>query len=307
MTECERIVEQGFLPSSFFEEEIRCDYKVTHEMKKVWAIYLELYSVLKELCDKHGLLLFTDGGTTLGAIRHKGFIPWDDDMDVCLLRKDYNILKSLSNELPPPFFLQNAATDSEFGFSFMRICNSNTAYSVRPFTHALFNKGISIDIFPLDKVTEEDYLPRRKKIDELIKKNSAYMRRNLPNKNEHDVEYLRNYLDMNSNPIDIWNEIEEIATIDEEKETPYISLLVSTQYAPEKKIWPKHIFTDGISKPFENKEVVVPIGYDEQLKIYFGDYMKFPPVTERGKWHSAEFYPDIPYKDYYMNEYGLYK
>ena len=95
--------------------------------------------------------------------------------------------------------------------------------------------------------------------------------------------------------------------MDEDEDTPYISLLVSTQYAPEKKIWPKHIFVDGVCKPFENKEVVVPVGYDEQLKIYFGDYMKFPPVAERGKWHAAQFFPDIPYKDYYMNEFGLYK
>lgn len=306
MTECERIIEQGILPKSFFEEEIRCDFLVTKERKKIWAVELELYMILKQLCDKFGLRLFTDGGTTLGAVRHNGFIPWDDDLDVCLLRSDYEILKQLSKEFPSPFFLQNADTDPEFGFSFMKLCNSNTAYNVRPFAYARFNKGIHIDIFPIDKVTQEDYLTRRQQISFLIQKNSAYMRKDLPEKTERDEMLIDKYLDETMKPIDVWHRIEEIATQDEDKDMPYLSLLVSTQYAPEKKIWPKRVFDGVVEKDFENIKMMVPSGYDEQLRIYFGDYMQFPPVEERGNWHSADFFPDIPYKQYYHEKYGLY-
>lgn len=306
MTECERIIKNGILPESFFKPETICDFYVDENRKKVWAIELELYTILFNLCEKNGLSLFTDGGTTLGAIRHEGFIPWDDDIDVCLLRSDYEKLKKLAGNIPPPFFLQNADTDPEFGFSFMRLTNSNTAYDVKPFTHALFNKGIYIDIFPIDKVTKEDYIQRRELIENLTKKNSAYMRKDFPKKTERDLMLVDKYLDKTMTPSDVWHCIEEIATQDEDKDTPYLSLLVSTQYAPEKKIWPLRVFEGVVAKDFETIKVNVPIGYDEQLSIYFGDYMQFPPVEERGKWHNSLFMPDIPYKQYYHEQYGLY-
>lgn len=306
MTECERIKTSGFLLENFFSPEYSCDFFVDENRKKIWAIELELYLVLKKVCDKYNLQLFTDGGTTLGAIRHKGFIPWDDDFDVCLLRSDYEKLKNLSDEFPDPFFLQNADTDPEYGFSFMKLCNSNTAYDVRPFTHACFNKGIHIDIFPIDKVTKEDYLPRRQQIAELIQMNSAYMRKDLPEKTERDKILIEKYLDSTKKPVDVWHQIEVIATQDEDKDTPYLSLLVSTQYAPEKKIWPRKVFDRVAEKEFETIKVNVPSGYDEQLRIYFGNYMQYPPVEERGKWHEATFLPDTPYKQYYHERYGLY-
>jgi len=306
MTECERIMQEGFLPIEFFNPEFICGFYVDELRKKIWAIELELYIVLRDVCDRHGLRLFTDGGTTLGAVRHNGFIPWDDDLDVCLLRNDYEKLKLLSKEFPSPFFLQNADTDSEYGFSFMKLCNSNTAYDVRPFTHALFNKGIHIDIFPIDKVTQEDYLIRRQQISALIQKNSAYMRKDLPRKLECDKKLIDDHIDESMTPADIWHQIERIATEDEEKDTPYLSLLVSTQYAAPKKIWSKNIFDSCVKLDFSSIKVNVPVGYDEQLKIYFGEYMKYPPIEERGKWHSATFFPDIPYKQYYHEHYGLY-
>ena len=92
---------------------------------------------------------------------------------------------------------------------------------------------------------------------------------------------------------------------DQKSETDYLSLLVSVQYAPEKKIWPKQIFSDSVEMEFSGIKVKVPVGYDEQLKIYFGNYMEFPPVEKRGTWHSAKFLPDIDYKSYYLQEYGV--
>lgn len=92
---------------------------------------------------------------------------------------------------------------------------------------------------------------------------------------------------------------------DQKIETGYLSLLVSVQYATEKKIWSKHIFSDSIEMDFSGIKVNVPVGYDEQLKIYFGNYMEFPPVEKRGTWHSAKFLPDIDYKTYYRQEYGV--
>lgn len=306
MTECERIIRSGGVSKSFLEPETICDFYVDENRKKVWAIEIDLYTKLLKVCKKHNIQLFTDGGTTLGAVRHKGFIPWDDDLDVCLLRKDYDHLKSLSEEFSHPYFLQSPETDAEYGFSFMKLCNSNTTYEVRPFTHAKFNHGIHIDIFPIDKVTKEDYIERRCLIAKLIAENSAYMRRNLPVKTERDKEMINYNLKGNYiSPLDNWKKIEAIAKCDESKDTEYLSLLVSTQYAPEKKLWSKYIFENAVGMDFSGINVYVPIGYKEQLSIYFGRYMQFPPIEQRGTWHSAQFFPDIPYKEYYKKHYNV--
>ncbi len=75
------------LPDGFLDEEVRCDYTITHEMKKIWAVELDLLEKLLNVCKKHGIKIFASGGTLLGAIRHKGMIPWDDDIDMMMFRE----------------------------------------------------------------------------------------------------------------------------------------------------------------------------------------------------------------------------
>lgn len=305
MTEAERIYQEGWLPKEFWEESIRCDYSIPFTIKKVWAIELDLYREFARVCDKSNLMYFTDGGTTLGAIRHGGFIPWDDDFDVCMPRNSYEKLKNLAQQFKNPYFLQNVYTDSEYGYSFMRLMNENTTAVPEAFSHCRFRHGICIDIFPLDKVTKEDYLPRRKKMQELIMRNSAYMRMNHPCKSKKDQEIIEQYYDSSINLCEAFHEIEELAMQDEEIETDYLSLLVSTQYDASKKIWPKRIFDSYVEKNFESIRVRVPVGYEEQLHIYFGNYMEYPPLEEREKWHDMRFYPDIPYRHYYRENYNI--
>ena len=92
MTEIERLIEKGVFKESFFEEEYKCDFKVDVVRKKVWAIEIDLLLEFDRVCKKHGLKYFLAFGSLLGAIRHQGFIPWDDDMDVVMPRDDYQKL-----------------------------------------------------------------------------------------------------------------------------------------------------------------------------------------------------------------------
>lgn len=305
MTEINRIKQEGWLPENFWNEEIRNDYTISAEMKKLWAIEMDLYREVARVCEKFNLNYFTDGGTTLGAVRHKGFIPWDDDFDICMPREDYEKLQTLFKEFNHPYFLQTPKTDPEYGYSFMRLRNSNTAVVVKPFTHARFNQGIYLDIFPIDKVTPQDIAPRMDRIKELIMKNSAYMRKDYPEKTERDLQRIKEYLDPSMKPIDVWNAINKEAVADNDMDTDYVSLIVTTIFAPEKVTWHKRIFEGYKEVPYESITVRIPAGYDEQLKCYYGNYMEFPPVADRGIWHSMEFYPEISYKQLYKEKFAV--
>ena len=100
------------LPDGFLNEEVRCGYTVTKQMKEVWAVELDMLEKLLSVCKKHDIKIFASGGTMLGAVRHQGFIPWDDDIDMMMFRDDYEKLcKVAQEEFEYPYFFQTEYTD----------------------------------------------------------------------------------------------------------------------------------------------------------------------------------------------------
>ena len=93
------------IPHDFINDEVRCDYTVSSKIKEVWAVELDLLNQLDIVCKAHNLKYFAGAGTLLGAVRHKGFIPWDDDIDVYMLRSDYDKLIALACAFKEPYFL----------------------------------------------------------------------------------------------------------------------------------------------------------------------------------------------------------
>ena len=167
------------LPDAFFREEVRWGYTVSQQMKEVWAVELDLLSELLRVCDKYGIQISAVQGTLLGAVRHRGFIPWDDDIDMGMLREDYEKLCEVAPaEFKEPYFFQTEYTDhgSLRGHAQLRNSKTTAILMTEKKRYLQFNQGIFIDIFPYDyvlddkskRIKEQKHIIRLKKLTYVI-------------------------------------------------------------------------------------------------------------------------------------------
>lgn len=297
MTECERIIKDGVLPESFFEEETRSDFLVTTERKKIWAIELDLYLKFAEVCEKYGFRYFAAFGTILGAVRHKGMIPWDDDVDVCMPREDYDRFCQLAvSDFQEPYLLQTPYTDNGYYYSFAKIRNVNTTCMPVVMSKSGFCHGICLDVFPLDFCNLETYEQDRNEIYNCIMKCSSFMKKNNENLDEIQQLKLRQYY--TNDPLSEYLKIQKIASNPLYYNSGYIAVSVNTILKPQQLIWHDSDFSGSLDMPFETIKMRLPLGFENILRKIYGNYMEFPPVQQRGGWHSGVIWnPDVSYKE----------
>lgn len=126
------------------------------QLEQLKSIELEMLKAFIKACDMLNVKYFLLGGTLLGAVRHKGFIPWDDDIDVGMLREDYEIfIAKGASYLPDNLFIQNVYSDENYTMCFSKIRNNNTTFIESTVSHLKMNHGVFIDIFPLDYYPDE--------------------------------------------------------------------------------------------------------------------------------------------------------
>jgi len=289
----------------FFKEEIRCDYIITEKTKKIWAVELDLLNELLRVCKKYDIKIFVFAGTLLGAIRHKGFIPWDDDIDVCLVREEYEkLLKVAPSEFSHPYFFQNALTDRRYFIGFSRLRNSLTTGHVVGQDSNDYNQGIYLDIFVLDgyindKLKLKRQLFCRTCIYQLI--SSYHLNIGSNNKVKRLIKEIMTFLLKYSlcriipyeKAVDWYQQNQQRYN----KMSSRVALLTH-EIAFIRKYWcKKEDLEDVIEMPFENIKVPVPRNYDVMLKNMYGNYMEYPPIEKRGLWHQNKivFDPDTPY------------
>lgn len=276
------------LPDGFLNEEIRDGYKVTTDVKKLWAVLLDLLNEFMSVCDRNNIKYYACAGTILGAARHRGIIPWDDDIDVMMFREDYEKLCAIAEkEFRHPYFFQTEYTDKYSCRGHAQLRNSLTT-GILSAEKGLFtyNQGIFLDVFPLDNVPD-DIAERRKFLRE-IKKHRSYV---------NDVKYaycscqfrLRlNVLRMLYAPVKYYfirrktknTDIDELYRTLECNYQRYNTIntqnVMLTPLCMERYMWPVETFQgEMVYLPFEMLKIPVPIGYVQQLNITYGNWQKF--------------------------------
>lgn len=130
------------------------EYKEINDdkLQKLHKVELEILNKVDEICKKYNLSFQLSGGTLLGAVRHKGFIPWDDDIDLTMVREDYDrFIQVAPKELGDEYFLQCYDTDDCY-FPFIKIRKNNTVFNEDLIAHLDCHKGIFVDIFPFERI-----------------------------------------------------------------------------------------------------------------------------------------------------------
>ena len=164
---------------NFLDEEIRNDYTISTNIKKLWEIQLSIISEIDRICQKYEIEYFADGGTFLGAIRHQGFIPWDDDIDISMTRDNYEKFKQVvTKELNSNFFFQDNETEKNFFRVHGQVRKNNTTMMIKYDYGKKYHRGVFVDIFIYDKV------PLAEKLDNKLRNKLELLRKILVYKNE---------------------------------------------------------------------------------------------------------------------------
>ncbi len=183
-------------PDVFFQEEVRDGFFIEHKMKCAWAAQMEVLMEIDRICGKYGIRYFADSGTLLGAVRHKGFIPWDDDIDIAMLRDDYQRFFGIVRwELPEGWV--TLEMDDEYDELFGRVANSRIYDSGKEHLFRFHGcpYAVGVDVFPIDyvppvKEEEEIWYLISKYLFELVRNIHIFGEANILEKIEPDLQVM---------------------------------------------------------------------------------------------------------------------
>lgn len=270
---------------------------------------LEIYKEIKRICEMHELRYYAIGGTAIGTVRHSGFIPWDDDIDIAMPWVDYQkFLDFAQEELPNNFKLRISHATVGSSIFFDKVQNIDTSFiEIAELNHPGAYKGIFVDIMPLFGVTANTSRFRNLcKMNLLIhklhnkKKSCICDMKTAKAKMMWVVSYPINMLV----PMEFWYHawLKLVANRDFDS-SEYTGYLWSSELS-NRLLFPTLWFEDYVEMPFEDTIMRLPIGYNEMLTKQFGNYM-MPPSDEDRKTHSGGIVDvDRSYK-FYQKEYSM--
>lgn len=282
------------LPKSYFEDEVRDGFFVPAMMKRAWAAQLQILEDVDRVCRENNIQYFAEWGTLLGAVRHHGFIPWDDDMDICMKRADYNkFLAIAEKELPQGYSLFGIHQDSDMDNMLTRVINTRTIEFDDAFLQKFhgFPFCSGIDIFPLDFIApdpdDDAFMNEVIHIVNSVAKLVSVVETISPEIEEQLCrieELCAVSLKRDATLFQQLNVLmDNLCSLYTEDEAEYVTIMMLWVEGRQYK-FPKKYYAKSVRIPFEGMTIPVPIAYDSILKKKYRDYMK--PVHT---WDSHDY------------------
>lgn len=285
-------------PKEYFEDEVRDGFYVNGLMKRAWAAQLEVLEEIATVCKKHNIQWFADCGTLLGAVRHGGYIPWDDDLDICMLRDDFEKFNRIAKEeLPEGYVVLNYRTDEDYWELLTRVTNGNRinldASHLDKYHGFPFVAGI--DIFPLDYLAPDSEEEEARRMLASVVQAAANREDLEDNPSEETLTLLRQVEEMTGVKIDVTSSLKmqlynltvsifSLYTKAEAKEVVLMPYWITHHDHKYSLDW----FRQTVQLPFEVTTISVPANYDSVLYTEYGlTYMRY---GHGGGVHNYPFY-----------------
>lgn len=263
-------------------------------LKEIQHLELDILDYVAQVCRENGLRYFLAGGTLLGAVRHKGFIPWDNDVDISMPRPDYIKLIEIMEKQPTGRYrILRVKNGNDYYYPFAKVVDTKTKLIELTRSNSISNVGLYVDIFPIDTVPADfdTAVERLRYVNKWGIKiaGSVASAKGLPmfRKMTHFIWYLLFKVLGRERCLE---RVEGKLVYDQFGSTGYIASTYGLR--EEKEIIEYGAFAGTVELPFEDKKYSCPVGYDQYLRQMYGDYMKLPPERDRIAPHDVDVYID---------------
>lgn len=277
------------IPNSFLEPEVRDGFYIPSAIKQAWAVSLQVLEEIDKICKKYKIPYFADWGTLLGVVRHGGFIPWDDDLDITMKRKDYERFMAVAEkELPEGFSVVTYANQPNFRNFLGRIVAKERICFDEDHLRQYYGFPyiVGIDIFVLDYIyPDEEKEKKRAEFAKYIlavadgiedgKFTIASVEPALSKIEKECRVKLKNWSDTHKLWIELYQQVEKLFAMVPEEEAVELTRMMPDGLMGNKRLrMPKEYYDKQVWLPFEHILLPVPGRYDEMLRRRYGDYMK---------------------------------